>query len=71
VLEVGSEWVIPAIESQFFTLAPGSEGLGEGNSPEYFFCALGTIGEMMRFARFHKDTPDIWVLYHTVLRYGS
>jgi hypothetical protein len=71
VLEVSSEWLIPAIESQFFTLAPAHEGLGDGNSPEFFFCVLRTIGDLMRFARFHKDMSDLWVVYHSVLRYGS
>ena len=71
VLEVSTKWLFPAIDSQFFTLDPGNEGLGDGNSPEYFFCVLRTISEMMRFAKFHKETPNLWVVYHTVLRYGS
>ncbi len=71
VLEIGSKWLIPAIDSQFFTLQPAHEGLGDGNSPEFFFCALRTIGDLMRFARFHKDMSDLWVVYHSVLSYGS
>lgn len=71
VLEVSGKWILPAIEAQFFTLDPSMEGLGDGNSPEFFFCTLHTIGELMRFAKCHKDMPDLWVLYQTLLRYGS
>jgi hypothetical protein len=71
VLENNGRYVLEAIESQFFTLDPGNEGLGEGNGPEFFFSTLRTISELMRFARFHKNTPDMWVIYHTTLRYGS
>ena len=71
VLEHYGKYVLAAIESQFFTLDPSNEGLGDGCSPEFFFCTLRTIGEIMRFARFHKDTPDIWMIYNSTLRYGS
>ncbi|MGR8932539.1 MAG: hypothetical protein ACU836_18095 [Gammaproteobacteria bacterium] len=72
ILEVPGDWVIPALESRFFTLNPSNEGLGDGNGHESFFCTLHTISELMHFAKFHKAwLPDIWVLYHRVLRYGS
>lgn len=71
VLEVPTDWLAPAMDAQFFTLKPSSEGLGDGNTPEFFFCVLRTLSEMMRFAKFHEKTPDLWVVSHRVLRYGS
>lgn len=72
VLEVPTDWLIPAIDSQFYTLNPNMEGLGEGNSPEYFFSVLRTVAEMMRFTKFHNDKPNfLLAVYHRVLRYGS
>jgi hypothetical protein len=67
VLEVSAKWLLPALESRFFTLEPSNEGLGEGEGPEFFFCVLHTIGDIMRLAKFHEKLPNLMVVYETVL----
>lgn len=63
VLGVSQKHLKEAYESAFFTLEPASEGLGEGDNVEFFFCVLRTFCEVMRFAKFNR----CWAVYQTPL----
>jgi hypothetical protein len=63
--------VLEALRAASFSLAPDNEGYGEGDTPEFVFCVLRTMIELLRFARFHTRTdPALWVVYHRVLASG-
>lgn len=72
VLGFSKDDILEAMRSASFSLEPENEGFGDGDLPEFAFCVLRTMSELMRFACYHtKTSPDLWVVYHRVLDSGS
>jgi len=65
LLDTRPKDLVTAFDSAFFTLDPTNEGLGDGESAELTFCVLRTIGDVMRFAKFHK----CWAVHRIPLDY--
>jgi hypothetical protein len=49
---VFADGIKKSIENSFYTLSPNSEAPGdEGQGPDFLFCTLKTIGELIRYAK--------------------
>lgn len=52
---VDAAGVLESIEGAFFTLSPNSEVAGdEGQGPDFLFCVLHTVGDLLRYAKHWK-----------------